>query len=91
MHLHGAACAGGPESPDGSPWIVGDERFATNPRYEVPDALWAVFPFWRAARGGGFGAGNLPEPGGTFDQAAAMMDAFDVLDAAHEEFRERRG
>ncbi|MGE0715651.1 MAG: hypothetical protein AB7P02_09420 [Alphaproteobacteria bacterium] len=42
---------------------------------------------WNQYRGGGMGAGHLPEAGGTGDQAAIMMDALLAMDAAEGELR----
>jgi hypothetical protein len=35
--------------------------------------------------------GHLPDPGGTQQQAAVMMDAFDVMSAAEQAFRRLYG
>ncbi len=44
---------------------------------------------WEASRGGGMGGGgHLPEA--VMDQAAKMMDALRIMDAAYEEFRPKR-
>lgn len=55
-----------------------------------------MLPFWLAWRGRGMGAGHLPGPGGYGDQAAIMLDALAVMDAADaklaaEERRRREG
>ncbi|BBK30314.1 hypothetical protein EDC65_2241 [Stella humosa] len=52
--------------------------------------------FWAAWRGGGMGPGHLPAAGGYGDQAAIMMDALHLMDAADarlgaEEKRRRDG
>lgn len=45
---------------------------------------------WQAWRGGGFGAGYLPDRGGYMDQPAAMIEAFRIMSAADAEMEPRR-
>lgn len=40
-----------------------------------------LLELWQAFRGGGFGAGPLPAPGGMMDQPACVMAAFNILSA----------
>lgn len=44
---------------------------------------------WMLYRGGGFGAGHLPQAGGTGDQAALMLDAFALMSGVAAEFEKR--
>ena len=49
-----------------------------------------MMQLWYMARGNGFSAGVLPEAGGVGDQAAIMMDAFSVMNAAWAELEPKR-
>ncbi len=40
---------------------------------------------WRLFRAGLGGAGYLPDPGGVFDQPAAMLEAFAIMSSAEAE------
>ncbi|NUB24308.1 hypothetical protein [Azospirillum brasilense] len=71
-------------------------RYQRNPRYLLTDAEWDMVRFWRAYRPtpgriGGMAAGvipvagHLPEAGGYGDQAAIMLDAFEIMSAAEAE------
>lgn len=47
--------------------------------------------YWRLWQGGESGPGLLPESGGVGDQAAIMIDALQIMDAAEAELRKRLG
>lgn len=80
----------GERAPDGSGWELFGEFYPTNPRYLIGPEEWAMVRLWQAWRGGGMGSpGHLPEPGGILDQAAKMLDAFAVMNAAAAEIEKR--
>lgn len=73
----------GDAPPDGGQgWIIGDEEFADNPAAGVTAEHQHVAALWQAWRGGEFGGGPLPDPGGVNDQAAWLFDAFAVMERA---------
>lgn len=37
---------------------------------------------WRVFQGGGMGLGAMPDPGGSLDQPAIMLDCFGLMSAA---------
>jgi hypothetical protein len=82
--LHPADFAGGAKSPDGSPWVIGEDEYTTNPRLLQTEGDHAMVRLWSYFRGGGMGAGWLPTQIGP--QSALMLDAFDVMTAAYREF-----
>lgn len=79
------AFAGGARAPDGSAWEVLGERYATNPRLALSANDLAMLRLWSMARGSGLGGGTLPDPGGVHDQAAIMLEAFAIMNAADAE------
>lgn len=93
--LRPADFAGGPDAPDGKGWILGNDTYDTNPRLLIGPGERAMIRLWRAARGhygNGLGGGIvLPEAGGLLDQAAILLDAFDVMDAAEAQLRAQWG
>jgi len=42
---------------------------------------------WKAFQGGGMGIGHLPDAGGFGDQAAIMIEAFEIMSAAKAELQ----
>lgn len=74
-------------SPDGSPWVLGDYQFEQNPRYTLNSAWFAMVRHWRLWQGTGFGAGPLPQAGGTLDQPARMLDAFLWMNTAERQLK----
>jgi len=64
----------------------------TNPRLNLRSCDLTMLKLWRLYRGGGGLAGaipgHLPEAGGTLDQAAIMLHAFDLMSAAEAALRE---
>ncbi len=67
---------------DGGLFIVGAERWESNPRHVVPRAFLHVARLWFRTRAGMGGFAALPEPGGVNQQPAWLMTAFGVLEAA---------
>lgn len=89
--LEPAGFQGGARPADGGPgFYVGDELYRTNPRLLLTDGDWSMVRLWRLWRGGGMGVGLLPEPGGVFDQAAVMLDAFEYMDGVEAGWRRER-
>jgi hypothetical protein len=43
---------------------------------------------WRMSQGGMAGPGPLPEAGGVLDQAAIMLQAFGIMNAAEKELKD---
>lgn len=82
---------GDAEAPDGSAWELFGELYPTNPRLLLTDADFQMLRFWRLYQGGGYGGGHLPDDGGVMDQAAIMLDAFDVMTVAARALREEHG
>lgn len=74
----------------GDTWTVLGQVYERNPRSMVPAGLWDVIRTWMRCRGGEFGGGLLPDGGGVNDQAAWLMDAFDMLAGAEAELRKER-
>lgn len=70
------------------------ELFGTNYRFNpaalLTDEDRAMGQLWsmRRAAAGGFGGGALLDPGGLMDQAAVMMEALHLMDAAAAEIQE---
>lgn len=80
---HAAACHGGARAVDGSAWDVDGEVYPINPRLLVQPGTWETVRLWDCARGGA----GLPEAGGAGEQAAVMLDAFEVLEEAEQAVR----
>lgn len=74
------AYRGGAQSPDGSAWEIDGRRYETNPRLLLSANELEMVRLWRLYQGG-FGPGHLPDPGGSLDQAAIMIDAFAIMSA----------
>lgn len=72
-------------------WEIDGESYRVNPTHLVPRGLRDLVSIWRLYQGGGMGSGHLPDGGGTLDQAAPMMDAFRVMDAAEARLKKDRG
>lgn len=96
MALRPEAFSGGAEAPDGSEWELFGERHARNPRLLLTDGELEMVRLWRAYRPSpgriaGMAAGylpvvgHLPESGGVGEQAAIMLDAFDIMTQAETE------
>jgi len=45
-----------------------------------------MLAIWQLYRGGGFGGGSLPDPGGSQQQSAVMMEAMRWMDSCYGEF-----
>lgn len=84
------AYSGGRHAPDGSAWEIFGERYEENPRLLLSDGDLTMVRLWSMARGSGFAPGTLPDPGGTLDQAAIMLDAFSIMSAAADELDPRK-
>ena len=59
------------------PWDPGAGELVAHPSHVLGPEIWLAVETWRAAK-----AGVLPDPGGLFDQAACLVDAWAELDAA---------
>ena len=59
------------------PWGPGAGELVAHPSHVLGPEIWLAVETWRAAK-----AGVLPDPGGLFDQAACLVDAWAELDAA---------
>lgn len=75
---------GDAEAPDGSAWELFGEEYKTNPKYRLGEGDFEMLRFWRLYQGG-----HLPERGGVMNQAAVMLEAFDVMTGAARELREQ--
>ena len=65
--------------------VLGESHFY-NPAYDVEPATHELVRLWRLAQGG-MGLGLLPEAGGSLDQPAILLAAFDVMTAAERELK----
>ena len=63
--------------------------YPTNPKFRVPAGYFETIRIWRMCQGGMGYTGTWPDPGGIYDQAAIMLDAFSVLGAAEQDYRKR--
>jgi hypothetical protein len=73
--------SGGVRALDGGDFLVIDERWPRNPRFIVPRVFQHIVRMWARCRGG-MGAASWPDPGALNQQAAWIVAAFGVLDAA---------
>ena len=62
-------------------WELFGEGYRVNPRHLVIEDDFEMVRVWRL-----FQQGHLPDVGGVMDQAAAMIDAFEIMAAAEAEF-----
>lgn len=65
--------------------MIGGIHWPENPALTVPRWAFAVVDLWMRCRAAGnamIGGAVLPGAGGMTDQPAALIDAFDMLDAA---------
>lgn len=68
----------------GDGWVIGGDLWLENPAVAVPRWAFSVVDLWLRCRplaGKLGGPSPLPCSGGVGDQPAALMDAFDMLDA----------
>lgn len=72
-------------------WEIDGEFYRVNPTHLVSRGMRDLVSIWRLYQGGGMAPGHLPDGGGTLDQAAPMMDAFRVMDAAEARLKKDRG
>jgi hypothetical protein len=72
-------------------FLVGSEEWPENPRRIVAEEFFEVVTLWRLCRSGVGGFAAMPEGGGVTDQAAWLLDAFDLLSAFASELEKARG
>lgn len=86
--LHSADIGTSATPEDGGEGWVGpdDTTYRTNPRFLVAGER-TMIDIWLLYRSGGFGAGVLPDAGGSFDQAAIMVEALNQMSAWADEFK----
>ena len=91
-----------PESLGGKGWMVDGQVVMENPRMYVGPGEAEMLVLWRQyaplpGRIAGMAAGlipvtgHLPEAGGVGDQAAIMIDAFEIMTAAQQRLDASRG
>ena len=68
-----------------------DEPLRVHPVHLVDDECRLLWRLYQEYRGGGFGGGPLPEPGGSLHQAAKTMDAFDLMAKVEADLRPNKG
>jgi hypothetical protein len=85
------AFAGERVSPDGSPFVLGPDQWAENPRYALTAEDWLLLEVWQAWRPSSMGVpGILPEGGGYLNQTRRTMQALRFMSRVeHEECRPR--
>lgn len=79
-------------APDGSEWDILGERFKRNPKLDLPEEVSEVVTLWLRCRdpmGGGYR--HLPDDGGVNAQGSWIMAAFDIVAAAVEALRPKKG
>lgn len=62
---------------------MGDEEWPDNPALTAPFAARSFVGLWGACRGGMGGYAHWPDAGGVGDQAAQVIDAFNLLAAVN--------
>ena len=73
----------GRKAPDGSAFILFDQEYKENPRFEISEDEYWMIHYWQYWRGNMDRPAQMPESGGLMDQCAIMIEAFSVMDSTH--------